>query len=34
MKHGGQPVEVRADFLPDNAEFGILNDVFTFRPSE
>jgi len=33
MKHGGQPVEFRADLLPDDSEFGILNDVFSFRPT-
>ncbi|KAL3426639.1 phytanoyl-dioxygenase family protein [Phlyctema vagabunda] len=33
MKHGGQPVEVRADFLEDDADFGKLNDIFTFKPS-
>lgn len=33
MKHGGQPVEVRADLLPDKTNFGIVNDDFTFRPS-
>jgi hypothetical protein len=33
MEHGGQPVEVRADFLPDDSDFGRLNDVFEFRRS-
>ncbi len=33
MKHGGVPVEVRADLLPDESDFGKLNDVFDFRPS-
>lgn len=33
MKHGGQPVEVRADLLPDESDFGALNDVFSFRQS-
>ncbi|KAF8861277.1 phytanoyl-dioxygenase family protein [Acephala macrosclerotiorum] len=33
MKHGGQPVEVRADLLPDDANFVKLNDDFTFRRS-
>jgi hypothetical protein len=33
MKHGSQPVEVRADFLPDDADFGKLNDIFEFRRS-
>jgi len=33
MKHSGQPVEVRADLLPDDAEFGKLNDIFEFRRS-
>ncbi|KAI0469958.1 phytanoyl-dioxygenase family protein [Xylariaceae sp. FL0804] len=31
MKADGQPVEVRADFLPDDADFGKLNDIFNFR---
>ncbi|RFU34674.1 hypothetical protein B7463_g1675, partial [Scytalidium lignicola] len=31
MKHGGQPVEVRADLLPDDSDFQKLNDVFSFR---
>ncbi|KAH9906389.1 phytanoyl-dioxygenase family protein [Xylariomycetidae sp. FL2044] len=31
MKAGGQPVEVRADMLPDEADFGLLNDDFNFR---
>ncbi|KAE9367865.1 phytanoyl-dioxygenase family protein [Stipitochalara longipes BDJ] len=33
MKHNGQPVEVRADLLPDNSDFGKLNDIFEFRRS-
>lgn len=33
MQHGGQPVEVRADFLPDDSDFGKLNDIFQFRSS-
>jgi len=33
MKHGGQPVEVRADLLPDDTDFVKLNDDFTFRRS-
>ncbi|TVY58771.1 Kanamycin B dioxygenase [Lachnellula cervina] len=33
MKHAGQPVEVRANLLPDNSDFGTLNDDFQFRPS-
>lgn len=33
MKHAGQPVEVRADLLPDDSDFGTLNDDFQFRPS-
>lgn len=33
MKHAGEPVEVRADFLPDDSDFGMLNDIFNFRPS-
>ncbi|PMD49528.1 phytanoyl-dioxygenase family protein [Hyaloscypha bicolor E] len=33
MKHGGQPIEVRADLLPDDSDFGKLNDVFEFRRS-
>lgn len=33
MKHASQPVEVRADFLPDGSDFGMLNDIFNFRPS-
>jgi len=33
MKHGGQPVEVRADLLPDTADFSKLNDDFSFRRS-
>lgn len=33
MKHAGQPVEVRADLLPDDSDFGKLNDVFSFRQS-
>ena len=33
MKHADQPVEVRADFLPDDSDFGMLNDIFNFRPS-
>ncbi|RDW92383.1 hypothetical protein BP5796_01777 [Coleophoma crateriformis] len=31
MKHAGQPVEVRADLLPDDSDFGKLNDIFSFR---
>jgi len=31
FRHGGLPVEVRADLLPDDSDFGMLNDVFTFR---
>ncbi|KAI0475733.1 phytanoyl-dioxygenase family protein [Xylariaceae sp. FL0804] len=31
MRAGGQPVEVRADMLPDDADFGKLNDIFNFR---
>ncbi|KAH8821309.1 phytanoyl-dioxygenase family protein [Xylogone sp. PMI_703] len=31
MKHGGQPVEVRAELLPDDSDFQKLNDVFSFR---
>ncbi|KAI9641433.1 hypothetical protein NHQ30_010240 [Ciborinia camelliae] len=34
MKHGGQPVEVRADLLSDDSDFGRLNDQFNFRPTE
>jgi hypothetical protein len=34
MKHGGQPVEVRADLLPEDTDFGTLNDVFEFRRSD
>lgn len=34
MKHGGQPLEVRADLLPDDSDFGKLNDIFNFRPTE
>jgi len=33
FKHGGQPIEVRADLLPDEADFGKLNDIFDFRPT-
>jgi len=33
LAHDGQPVEVRADLLPDDSDFGKLNDDFTFRPS-
>ncbi|KAI9739966.1 MAG: hypothetical protein M1818_005022 [Claussenomyces sp. TS43310] len=33
MTHGGQPVEVRADLLPDDSDFGKLNDIFSFKPS-
>jgi len=33
MAHGGQPVETRADLLPDDSEFGELNDAFSFRPT-
>jgi len=33
MKHDGQPIEVRADLLPDDTDFGGLNDIFDFRPS-
>jgi hypothetical protein len=33
MKHNGQPVEVRADLLPDDSDFGRLNDIFEFRRS-
>lgn len=33
MKHAGQPVEVRADLLPDDSDFGKLNDDFVFRRS-
>ncbi|KAL2064127.1 hypothetical protein VTL71DRAFT_4621 [Oculimacula yallundae] len=33
MKHGGQPVEVRADLLPDDSDFVKLNDDFAFRRS-
>ncbi|TVY41545.1 Kanamycin B dioxygenase, partial [Lachnellula subtilissima] len=33
MKHAGQPVEVRANLLPDDTDFGTLNDDFQFRPS-
>jgi hypothetical protein len=33
MKHGSQPVEVRADLLPDDCDFGKLNNVFEFRRS-
>ncbi|XMA20067.1 hypothetical protein WAI453_012858 [Rhynchosporium graminicola] len=33
MKHGGQPVEVRADLLPDDSDFVKLNDDFSFRRS-
>ncbi|TVY15089.1 Kanamycin B dioxygenase [Lachnellula arida] len=33
MKHANQPVEVRANLLPDNSDFGTLNDDFQFRPS-
>lgn len=33
LKHDGQPVEVRADLLPDDADFSKLNDEFTFRRS-
>lgn len=33
MKHAGQPVEVRADLLPNDADFGKLNDIFNFRRS-
>lgn len=33
MKHGNQPVEVRADLLPDDSDFVKLNDDFTFRRS-
>jgi len=31
LRHGGLPVEVRADLLPDDSNFGILNDAFSFR---
>lgn len=35
MKHGKQPVEVRADLLSDDdSDFGKLNDIFNFRPTE
>ncbi|TVY46972.1 Kanamycin B dioxygenase [Lachnellula occidentalis] len=34
MKHAGQHVEVRANLLPDDSDFGTLNDDFQFRPSE
>jgi len=33
MKHAGQPLEVRANLLPDDSDFGKLNDDFKFRPS-
>ncbi|KAF4624326.1 hypothetical protein G7Y89_g13846 [Cudoniella acicularis] len=33
MKHGGQPVEVRANLLPDETDFGKENDNFQFRRS-
>jgi hypothetical protein len=33
LKHAEQPVEVRADLLPEDSNFGVLNDVFEFRPS-
>jgi len=33
MKHDNRPVEVRANFIPDDNDFGKLNDSFTLRPS-
>jgi len=33
MKHAGQPIEVRAALLPDESDFGKLNDIFEFRRS-
>ncbi|ESZ89923.1 phytanoyl-dioxygenase family protein [Sclerotinia borealis F-4128] len=34
MKYGGQLVEVRAELLSDDSDFGKLNHLFIFRPTE